>query len=72
MTSNEMKLLLASIIRQIENVSMHDMSDITVDSEWSTIEDPAAHLESIRRDITCLAVAVVDKTEVQRLLPEKT
>lgn len=66
MNAIELKRMLDIVVRRIEDIVRHDdiNSDvISVDSEWSEIDDIREHLEFLKDQVTGLKDAVKDKSQ---------
>lgn len=73
MNAVEVKRLLDEIVMQVENILLHDTSDVEVTSEWSSMSDLEEHVEFIANHVKMLSNSIVDRdVGDKKLLQENT
>ena len=61
MNSQEFKRVLFSAIVELENVLKHDLSNLNVNPEWSSINDASQHVQFLKSQLQELSDSIQDK-----------
>lgn len=61
MNSQEFKRVLFTITIELENLLKHDLSNLNIDPEWSSINDAAQHVEFLKSQLQELSNSTQDK-----------
>ena len=61
MNSQEFKRTLSSLIIELENILKYDLTNLDVDSRWSSINDASQHVAFLKDQLQELSNSIQDK-----------